>query len=210
MLDPQVESTNNQLKDITERFNTNFDIGVIAFLFNKSKFFIALFFLISFSIAFLYLRYSQPVYESKAVLQINDANKADEILKINSFDNSNNLIAEKIEQIKSRVFLRRVVEKLDISVNYFSEGTFKSNELYHSSPYLIKINPKQGIGYGQKIYVELNPKLTGGVLKIGNRLEKFEINSWLKTKEFDINVFINPKMEKEDIATILKENASLY
>ncbi len=168
MLDPQVESTNNQLKDITERFNTNFDIGVIAFLFNKSKFFIALFFIISFSLAFLYLRYSQPIFESKAVLQINDANKADEILKLNNFDNNNNLIAEKIEQIKSRVFLKRVVEKLDIGVNYFSEGTFKSNELYHSSPYLIKINPKGGMSYGQKIYVELNPKLTGGVLKIGN------------------------------------------
>ena len=36
MLDPQVESTNNQLKDITEMFNTTFDIGVLVFLFIKS------------------------------------------------------------------------------------------------------------------------------------------------------------------------------
>lgn len=210
MLDPQVESTNNQLKDITERFNTNFDIGVIAFLFNKSKIFILLFFVISFSAAFLYLRYSQPVYESKAVLQINDANKADEILKLNNFDNNNNLIAEAIEQIKSKVFLKRVVEKLDISVNYFSEGTFKSNELYHNSPYFIKINPKPGIVYDQKIYVELSNDLSTGVLKMGGRTLKFKVNDWLKTNEFDINVFINPKLSKERIAEIIKENTSLY
>ena len=150
MLDPQVETTNNQLKDITERLNTNIDIGVIAFLFVKSRIYIALFIFISFSLAFLYLRYSQPIYESKAVLQINDAQNSD-ILKLNNFENNNNQIAEAIEQIKSRVFLKRVVEKLDISVNYFSEGTFKSNELYHKSPYLIKINPKEGIIYDQKI-----------------------------------------------------------
>ena len=128
MLDSQVETTNNQLKDITERFNTDFDIGVLAFLFNKSKFFIALFFVLAFSTTFLYLRYSQPIYESKAVVQINDS-KTDDILKLNSFENGNNVIAEAIEQIKSKVFLKRVVEKLDISVNYFSEGTFKNNEL---------------------------------------------------------------------------------
>ena len=203
MLDPQVETTNNQLKDITERLNTNIDIGVIAFLFVKSRIYIVLFILISFSLAFLYLRYSQPIYESKAVLQINDAQNSD-ILKLNNFENNNNQIAEAIEQIKSRVFLKRVVEKLDISVNYFSEGTFKSNELYHKSPYLIKINPKEGIIYDQKIYVELNGNQTGGVLVFGSKSIKFKVNEWLKTKEFDINVFINPKLDKP----VLKMQAS--
>ena len=104
MLNPQVETTNNQLKDITERFNTNFDIGVIAFLFNKSKFFIAFFFLISFFTAFIYLRYSQPVYESNAVVQINDANKADNILNLGNISDDNNVIAEAIEQIGRKCF----------------------------------------------------------------------------------------------------------
>ena len=209
MLDPQVETTNNQLKDITERLNTNIDIGVIAFLFVKSRIYIVLFILISFSLAFLYLRYSQPIYESKAVLQINDAQNSD-ILKLNNFENNNKQIAEAIEQIKSRVFLKRVVEKLDISVNYFSEGTFKSNELYHKSPYLIKINPKEGIIYDQKIYVELNGNQTGGVLVFGSKSIKFKVNEWLKTKEFDINVFINPKLDKPVIQAIVSGNKSLY
>ena len=35
MYNPDV-SNNNQLKDITERLNHNFDIGVIVYLLNKS------------------------------------------------------------------------------------------------------------------------------------------------------------------------------
>jgi capsular exopolysaccharide synthesis family protein len=209
MLDSQVETTNHQLKDITERFNTDFDIGVLAFLFNKSKFFIALFFVLAFSTTFLYLRYSQPIYESKAVVQINDS-KTDDILKLNSFENGNNVIAEAIEQIKSKVFLKRVVEKLDISVNYFSEGTFKNNELYHQSPYFIKINPTAGFKYDEKIYVELNSSLNGGVIKYGGKNLKFTINSWLKNPEFDVNIFINPELSKEVVASIVKDNKALY
>ncbi|MBL7932434.1 MAG: hypothetical protein JNL60_11055, partial [Bacteroidia bacterium] len=76
MFNPQVESTNNQLKDITEKFSSGFDIGVIAFLFIKSRVYIALFFTVSFLLAFLYLRYSQPIYESRAIIQINDGNQA--------------------------------------------------------------------------------------------------------------------------------------
>ena len=72
MLTPQ-EDSQNQLKDITDRFQSNFDIGGIYLLFNKSKLLIALFFLLSFIATFIYLRYSQPVFESKAVIQINNS-----------------------------------------------------------------------------------------------------------------------------------------
>lgn len=118
---------------------------------------------------FIYLRYSQPIYESRAIIQINGSNKADDILKLSNMGENGNLLAEAMEQIRSKVFLKRVVEKLDISVNYFSEGTFKNSELYHASPYLIKINTKEGAIFGQKMYVELNEKLTGGVIKLGTK-----------------------------------------
>ncbi|MCE3260893.1 MAG: wzc, partial [Bacteroidetes bacterium] len=190
--------------------NNNFDIGIIAYLFNKSRIYIVLFFLVSFTIAFLYLRYSQPVYESVAILQINESNHADNILKLDNFEGQTNDLAKAIEQIRSKVFLKRVVEKLDISVNYYSEGTFKNNELYHQSPYLVKINPKSGIRYGQKIYVEINNTLTGGTIKVGGRTEKFTINNWLKLKEFDINIYVNPEMTTAYVKELLRDNKAFY
>lgn len=210
MFNPQVESANNQLKDITEKFNSGFDIGVIAFLFIKSRIWITLFFVLSFSMVFIYLRYSQPIYESRAIIQINGSNKADDILKLSNMGENGNLLAEAMEQIRSKVFLKRVVEKLDISVNYFSEGTFKNSELYHASPYLIKINTKEGAIFGQKMYVELNEKLTGGVIKLGTKKYNFEINTWLKTKDFDVNVFLNQKLSAYALKELIKQNNAFY
>lgn len=209
MYNPDVGS-NNQIKDISERLNNGFDIGVIAYLFNKSRFYILTFFILAFLGAFLYLRYSQFIYESKAILQVNDASKAENILKLNNIEAVDNVLAEAIEQIHSKVFLRRVVEKLDIIVNYYSEGTFRNNELYNYSPFFIKINNKIPVNTGQKIYVELNENLTGGVLKIGSSVKKFEINTWLKLNEFDINVYLNPKTNPSSIKNIIKDNKAFY
>ena len=210
MFNPHVESNSNQLKDITEKFNSGIDIGVIAFLFNKSRWFIVLFFAVAFSVAFVYLRYSQPIYESMATIQIDDGNQAADILKLSNGSDNDNILAKAREQISSEVFLRRVVEKLDISVNYYSEGTFKNNELYHLSPYLIRINVRNKAAYGQKLYVELNSALTGGVIKgpVGNYY--FNINEWVKTADFDVNVFLNQKFDTQQINQIVRNNKALY
>ncbi len=210
MYNAQVESTNNQLRDVTEKFNSGVDIGVLAFLINKSRWYLLLFFLLSFSLAFLYLRYSQPIYESRAVIQINDANRADDILHIQDVTDGGNLLAEAIEQIKSRVFLKRVVEKLDIGVNYYAQGTFKSNEMYHSSPYLVKVICKDQAFLGQEFFVELNEKQTAGVIKVGKKKWNFELNNWLRTPYFDVNVYLNDKLSASVIAELLGEDNAYY
>jgi capsular exopolysaccharide synthesis family protein len=143
-------------------------------------------------------------------VQIIDANQAGDILKLNDMSESGNLIAEAIEQIRSKVFLKRVVEKLDISVNYFSEGTFKNNELYHSSPYLVKVNARNPALFGQKIYVVLNNELTGGTLTVGNTTHHFTLNEWLKSNDFDITVFLNEKLSQAQIRTLIRDNDAFY
>lgn len=168
------------------------------------------FFTVSFSLAFLYLRYSQPIYESRAVIQINDGNRADDILHIADMSENGNLLAEAIEQIKSKVFLKRVVAKLDISVNYYSKGTFKNNEMYHSSPYLVKIVCKDKSFVGREFFVEINEKQTAGVLKIGNKEWNFELNSWLRTPYFDVVVYLNNKLAPAVVTELLQANNDFY
>jgi tyrosine-protein kinase Etk/Wzc len=209
MLNPQVEKANSQLKELSEKFSGNVDIGIIVFLLNKSKFLILSFFFLSLSIAFLYLRYTTPVYVSRAILQINDSEQ-EQIIKFSNIDNTNNAISEAIEQIRSKVFLKRVVEKLDFSVSYFSEGTFKSYELYQSSPYIVKINLHNNNLYNQKIKVELNNNLSNGILKIGTKTYNFNVNTWLKTNDFDVNIFINPKIDINQAKRVISENNVLY
>jgi tyrosine-protein kinase Etk/Wzc len=210
MFNPEVDSTNNQLKNITEKFNTNFDLGLLAFLFFKSRLYIILFFVLSFLAAFLYLRYSEPIYESKAVVQINDANRADDILELENFNEDHNLMAEAMEQIRSKVFLRRVVEKLDIAVTYYNEGTFKNHELYHSSPYLVRLIVKDPTLYGQNIYLDLNSDAAGGRITIGSNKYVFKLNDWIRNDSFEVMVYLNSRVSEGQRNMMLKDQNAFY
>jgi tyrosine-protein kinase Etk/Wzc len=210
MYNPQVSSNNNQLKDITERLNSNFDIGILAYIFNKSRYYIILFFLLAGLGAYLYLRYSQIIYESRATLQVADANK-DNIIKFGNTDAGTNILAEAIEQIRSTVFIKNyVLDKLDITVNYFSQGTFKSNELYNMSPYRIKINVKNKALYEQRILININDKLSGGTFKWGSKIYNYDMGKWLRNDDFDIIAYINPDLSISDIREIIAENKELF
>jgi tyrosine-protein kinase Etk/Wzc len=200
---------NDFVKEAEAKLNSALDVTLIFHLIRKFKWVFISFFLISGFISFIYLRYSQPVYEAKTLLQIND-NKADQLLKLDGISQNDNILAEAIEQIHSKVFLKRIVEKLDIEVSYYSEGTFKNNELYLSSPYLVKINLKNKSLEGQPIYVELSDNLEGGTILAAGKKVNFKYNSWLKTNDFDVNVYPNPKMDADGIRKSIVTNKAFY
>ncbi|MBS1635283.1 MAG: polysaccharide biosynthesis tyrosine autokinase [Bacteroidetes bacterium] len=213
MLQSQVENNIDNYRQRVSRFSSEIDIGLFIYIFKRSLWFIAFFFIISFSAAYLYLRYSQTIYQSSAVIQVNDNNEANQILQLNKSEAGQNKIAETIEQIRSKVFLKRVVEKSDIQVSYFNEGTFKNNELYNSSPYYIKVNIKRPSIYGTKIYVRFRG-LSGGRLEYVSAGKPvslpFVTNSLVSNKDFDLNVTLNTIFEKPTIERSLTENPNSY
>jgi tyrosine-protein kinase Etk/Wzc len=197
------------VKEAEAKLNSALDVTLLFHLIRKFKWIFVALFLVSGTLAFLYLRYSQPIYESKVVLQISD-NKTDQVLRLEGMNETENMLAEAIEQIHSKVFLKRIVEKLDLSVSYFSEGTFKNFELYQSSPFLTQIVLKNQALQGQKLYVELNEQFTGGVIRYGNTTRKFKVNQWLRNSDFDVNVFLNPKLSMSLIKSTISNNKAFY
>lgn len=153
MIQPQGDNSIDKYRDRVSKFSSELDLGLVIYIVKRSLWFVVAFFIISLIAAAVYLRYSQPEYQSSTVIQINENNHASEVLQMTKFEGGDNKIAEAIEQIRSRIFLKRVVEKSDIQVSYFNEGTFKNNELYLSSPYLVKFNVKRNAIYGAKIYI---------------------------------------------------------
>jgi tyrosine-protein kinase Etk/Wzc len=130
LIQPQSDSGIDSYRERVSKFSSELDLGLIFYILKKSLWIVLLFFIICFSAAFIYLRYSQPVYQSSTVIQINDNNEASKVLQIGTTEGATNKIAEAIEQIRSKIFLKRVIEKSNVQVSYFNEGTFKSNELY--------------------------------------------------------------------------------
>ena len=129
-------------KERLTKFSSEFELGLFLYLTRLSLIWIVLLLTVTLSCAYLYLRYTQPVYASKSTVQISNKNQASKVLSMSQAYEDQNGLAEAIEILRSKVFLKRVVNKLDLYVGYYNEGTFKSNELYNSTPFIAQVNLK--------------------------------------------------------------------
>ncbi len=211
-----IQSADSAVEGYRERvskFSSELDLGLVFYIVKKSVWIVIVLLIIALTCAFLYLRYSQPIYQSSTVIQINDNAEASKVLQIGTSENATNKIAEAIEQIRSKIFLKRVVEKSDVQISYFNEGTFKSNELYKASPYLIKFNVKKSSIYGIKIYIKFK-NLNSGTLNFiadgKSQVIPFSTNNVVNSIYFDLYVTHNALLEKVQLQNTLSENNKSY
>lgn len=95
--------------------------------------------------AYLYLRYTKDLYQAESELKLDVKRDATE-LGIKEFveDQNINLISGEIEQIKSKLFLNRVLDSLDLGISYLSVGNVLNNELYRRSPFRVEYTFEHG------------------------------------------------------------------
>ncbi len=104
----------------------------------KAKWWIILIFLICNVVAYLTTRWTKAIYESASELKLDIKQDATELgIKTITEDRNINVVSGEIEQIKSKVFLSRVIDSLDFNVSYFSIGNVLKDEMYKRSPFKI-------------------------------------------------------------------------
>jgi len=161
--------------------------------------------------AFLYLRYTPPLYQSITVLQISNNNNADKVLEIENL-REENTIAQTIELLRSQEFLKRVFSKLPIDIQYFNEGTFLSNEMYKSSPFEVKVKINNGAIYDKKIYIDFeNP--TTYHLKINSddlEFENLSVGKWENINGIDVKVTITNYKGIEELHKSLNHESFFF
>ena len=135
--------------------------------------------------AWLYLRYTAPVYNVSASVIIKDNDKSSKsgtgmadledlgfYSSISNFDNE-------VEILQSRTLIRKVVEELDLYISYAAKGRFQDVELYKNSPVKVWITPEEA----QKLPATARLDLT---LQPGNKLNvKILIGEQEYSKQFD-------------------------
>lgn len=135
--------------------------------------------------AWLYLRYTAPVYNVSASVIIKDNDKSSKsgtgmadledlgfYSSISNFDNE-------VEILHSRTLIRKVVEELDLYISYAAKGRFQDVELYKKSPVKVWITPEEA----QKLPAPAHLELT---LQPGNKLNvKILIGEQEYSKQFD-------------------------
>ncbi|MFT4800367.1 MAG: tyrosine-protein kinase Etk/Wzc, partial [Flavobacteriaceae bacterium] len=108
------------------------------YLFHWKWFLLCL--LISLLGAFLFIRYSSPLYSASTTIMIKDNQKSGISKELAAFEDlgivggSANNTDNEIEILKSRKIVGSVVDSLNLTTLYFTEGRIKSSELYTRSP----------------------------------------------------------------------------
>jgi tyrosine-protein kinase Etk/Wzc len=134
--------------------NETFDFRIFVTIIKRSIWIVSLITIIAIFGAFLYLRYTPPLYKSVSIIQISTTDNTNKILDIDGLYEEKNL-AQIIELMRSPEFLKRVFSQLPVAIGYYSEGTFLSTEMYRNTPFEVKI--LEGAGYFEnKIDISIN------------------------------------------------------
>ncbi len=202
----------SEYKDRVAKLSSDFEIGLFFYLLKKSVAWIALFFVIAVSSAYLYLRYTPQVFESKTIMQISAENEATKILNVqNAYENQND-IARSIELLRSKVFFRRALSTLPLKITYFAEGTFRSNEHYGVNAYTAETDVQGNIN-GVKIYVHFENE-SGGTINyfVGKKINEFNFKTgeWLRTPEMNLKIKINNWSQIQEDQNAVKENKLFF
>lgn len=135
--------------------------------------------------AWLYLRYSTPVYNISATIFIKDDKKGGTTgSNLNTFEDigvfsSSKNIDNEIEILRSKSLIKDVVNELGFYINYSAKGSFHDIELYDSSPVLVLFPSEDAERLSVPIFLTLN-MLPGGKLDV-----IATINDQVSSKHFD-------------------------
>jgi capsular exopolysaccharide synthesis family protein len=115
------------------------DIVKLGLLFRKHYWVLAILLLLPVVGAYLYLRYTKPVFESESELRLEIKKPAALSIMPTLDETPGSELSGEIEQIRSRVFLTHVADSLPLKVSYHYEGQVLNNELYRQSPFEVEI-----------------------------------------------------------------------
>ena len=105
-------------------------------------------------IAYLYLRWTRPVYESHSVLKLNIKSEAN-ILGLNAVSQNLDDLAGEIELLKSNLFFSRVVDAARMDVSYYAYGRVLFQERYGNSPFRVEYTIKNPAFYDRPMDLEI-------------------------------------------------------
>ncbi len=101
--------------------------------------------LLSLSIAYVYLRYATPIYQTVATILIKDEKNSalSELAVFQDLGLTGNLnqagFENEMQILKSRSLTERVVRDLNLNVKYLSEGNIRSAELFENLPFRVTV-----------------------------------------------------------------------
>ena len=129
----------NNLENSQADAPSTIDPGKILRIVKKSFIWLILIILITNSAAFVFLRYTKPVYQSSSIMKLEIESDAS-VLGFSNPELNSNLqgLSGEIELLKSKLFFSRVAEVIGYDVAYHFYGRYLTDERYLNSPFRIE------------------------------------------------------------------------
>lgn len=133
-------------------YNDSFDISKLWIVIKKYLWLYILIIIATVIATKVYYRYTIPLYETSSIIQINNEEQEQKIVSLSDTYGQSSLNTL-IELIRSSEFLKRTLQQLNLSTNYFAQGRLVTTELYKKSPFFVELENCQEQFYNKKIYV---------------------------------------------------------
>jgi len=168
------------------------DFNKLKIIVRANWFWLALFFVLTNSAAYLYIRYTKNLYQSDSEIKLEVSTEASEFgIKSVVEDQNLNLISGEMELIQSRLFLNQVLDSARLELSCYSVGRVLNDELFGIAPFEISYVIKPNGPYNVPIYVEQTSG-TDVTLRLGEKGKEIH-GSYGKTIHLDgLDVVITP------------------
>lgn len=154
-VNPHASQYNNDFRDPAAG---SLDMSRLGLVFKKSIIWYIIVTSLLIAAAIFYIRYTPPIFESSAEIKLNIKSEAN-LLGLNAMavepPNYSGILSE-IEMVRSRLFLSKVVEGLQLEVSVFTNyGTFLNEEKYKNAPFEVVYEISSDAYFDVPFYIEL-------------------------------------------------------
>jgi len=173
-------------KDLFE----SFDLERFWYVLKRSKFWLIGFVILTTSLAYVYVRYTKPVFNSESIIKLefeSEANVLGLVEVVNTQER--NEISGEIELIKSKLFLSRVADAAKLDVTYHVYGRYLTDERYRNAPFIVSYKIHNQSFYNAPFDIEFGAEDTFymSYMKNGSRVRKaFNFGEEVRTEDFNI------------------------
>ena len=180
---------NSQQNNQQEKINLKILIDRYLIFWKQIVFTVIIFLLFG----FLYNRYSTKIYKSSTTLLIKEESNAslgsDDIFEgLDLFGGQKN-IKNEIGILKSFSLSRKTLKKLNFRTSYFHSGSFKSDNIYKKTPFLVVVNENRPQTINQKYHIELISENEFSLSTNFNNTKLFDLKSetFVSNEEYDFS-----------------------
>lgn len=174
--------------------NKDYDPAILQTIIKRYWWWPVLFVFLFSTMAYFYLRYTKPTYESSMVIQLDNQDNAKEIIDVENINSRDGDMSSEIELMRSQFMFEKAIQRINYNVSLYSKGQVLTEEKYNSSSF--NIQP-----YSLKDSSLINMPIF--VLFDGN---KVTLNYNLYGKNFSLKGRLNDHFVNEHFDLVVKAN----